>query len=233
MSDSLPVIKLCGLRSLDDALAAHEAGADYVGFVLVETATRYIPVDEVATIAAELRAHAAAEGRNAPRVVGVTMETGLDHLRWLYESAGLDVLQLAGGCDSGLLDALGHVPAIPVVHVGNGADPLEATRELAPRSEGVILDTYVEGEGGGSGRSFDWSAAAPVTAAFPNVLVAGGLTPGNVARALSESGAAGADVSSGIESAGAKDPLLMRAFVAAAMRDRATPTSSDQPKAPA
>jgi phosphoribosylanthranilate isomerase len=205
-------VKICGITSVEDARVAVEAGADAEGFVLWPKSPRYVTVAAARAIAATL----------PPFVhrVGVFVDASLEEMRTAADAIGLDVLQLHGNED---LESLGPLPrrAIKAVRVGPGFDPAEA-RRYEGRTAGVLLDTRVDGSGlpGGTGRSFDWSLARDLRQRSSYLVLAGGLTPDNVAEAVAAVRPDAVDVSSGVESApGRKDPQKVRAFVRAARGD--------------
>ena len=206
-------VKICGITSLEDARVAVDAGADAVGFVLWPGSPRYVSRETARDIAAALPPFVSR--------VGVFVDPTSDELRDAAEEIGLDVLQLHGNED---LDTLAPLPrrVLKAVRVGPGFDPEEALRHEG-RVAGVLLDAKAEGGlPGGTGRTFDWSLVRGVRLRGSYVVLAGGLTPENVAGAVKLVRPDAVDVSSGVESSpGRKDPRKIRAFISAARGERA------------
>lgn len=200
-------VKICGVTSAVDALAAADLGASAVGLNFVAASPRRIDVARASEIA---RALHEAHGRRV-LVVGVVADRSLDDLRALVRDAGLDCLQLHGHETPELLDAL--LPhAYKAVRV---AGPEDVARAAAFGGEHVLVDAKVEGMLGGSGATFDWSLVREL-AKTKKLTLAGGLTKANVARAIAEVSPYCVDVASGVERApGVKDPAEMRAFIEA------------------
>lgn len=196
-------IKICGMTNLNDALSALEAGADALGFVFYKKSPRYIEPD----IASEII-------RNLPplvTVVGVFVDEQIDRVRETAKFCCLDLLQFHG-FESPEYCEWYHNRVIKAFRVKD-ASSLEEVRKYKDQVSGYLLDSYSEDAYGGTGSTFDWSVAREISRLRP-VLLAGGLTPDNVARAISEVRPYGVDVSSGVESApGRKDMEKMRSFV--------------------
>jgi phosphoribosylanthranilate isomerase len=193
-------IKICGVRSVETALLALEAGADAIGLVVdVDDSPRRLPLEAAASIAAALpaRAMAVAVMRDPDPALAERWPG-----RWI---------QLHGGEDESLVARLGRTR-----HIIKGFrfDP-EAVRRWS-RCPGVEI-LLVDGSAGGRGGSFDHAdLAAMMPEIAKPVVLAGGLTPGNVAAAIRAVRPFAVDVSSGVESApGVKDHGLIRAFCAA------------------
>jgi phosphoribosylanthranilate isomerase len=200
-------VKICGITNLSDASAAIEAGADALGFVFYEASPRHISVEEAAEIVRELPPFVAKVGVfvDAPREV--VAETVL--------KCRLTAVQLHGNespefCHRVTCDV---IKAFRV----EGPESLEALRRYA--TSAWLLDSFVAGKPGGTGAQFKWELATRAKALGRPILLAGGLTPENVASAVKEVRPFGVDVSSGVESTPRKkDHLKVRAFVAAAKR---------------
>ncbi|CRK52261.1 N-(5'-phosphoribosyl)anthranilate isomerase [Rhodococcus sp. RD6.2] len=191
-------IKMCGLRNEATVDHAVELGVDAVGFVLAESPRRVTPEQ-----AAELRARVPA----GVLAVGVYVRMPLDEIVATASAAGLDHVQvhdLRSADDVRVLHDAG-LTVIRAVNSG-GADAVNA-------DFGADL-LLVDGAVAGAGVTWDWQDRSALPTG--RWILAGGLTPENVARAVTTSGAWGVDVSSGIESSrGVKDPELMTAFAAA------------------
>jgi phosphoribosylanthranilate isomerase len=217
------LVKICGLREPAHALAAAEAGADFVGLVFAESRRR-VSVDQGRALAAALGEPAAAASggaeqieallrRKRPLVVGVFADADAETVNRTAEAVGLDLVQLSGDEPWLMCDKLSR-PVLKAVKVRDGTSAEEIIAVLRPGAV-PLLDTHAEGALGGTGRPFDWAVAAAVARRFPIVL-AGGLTPENVGEAVRRVCPWAVDVSSGVETDGVKDVEKIRAFVGAA-----------------
>ncbi len=224
--------KICGIRSLADALAAAGAGADFVGMVFVPERHRRLSAGVAKDIVQALRSSA----DRVPQVVGLFADQPLGEVNRVIDACGLDLAQLCGKEANESLEYCRRVKArvIKVVHVDASAAGETAVDELAIRVGAyrgaghlVTLDRLIEGVQGGTGRSFDWDTAARLSQRGFSFLLAGGLSPENVARAVAEVKPWGVDVSSGVETGDVKDPQKIRAFIDNA---RQASVTSDQPR---
>lgn len=200
-------VKICGLTRLEDALAALEAGADYLGFVFAPSPRRIEP-------AAAARIIAALPAGSAERV-GVFVNETADRINAIAAEVGLTMVQLAGDEPPGIHARLA-LPAIKALRLRRGERP-EAMTGPAEAFAYLMIEPYVEGRYGGTGRTADWEAAAAVAGRLPGrVFLAGGLTPENVANAIARVRPFAVDASSRLESSpGIKDPQRIRKFVEA------------------
>jgi phosphoribosylanthranilate isomerase len=213
-------LKICGLRDAGNAIAAAEAGADFLGFNFVPGARRRVSADRGRDIVREYRRRWRGGG---PLLVGLFANQPADEVNETALGAGLDLVQLCGDEPPGYWKKM-RLPIIKQIKVGDGGDTEEAVAEVARRVSEVVggghialLDRHVAGALGGTGRSFDWSIAARV-AEHSEFLLAGGLTPDNVGRSIATVAPWGVDVSSGVETGGDKDPIRIRAFAAQVRR---------------
>lgn len=201
-------IKVCGIRDLDAALAAAEAGADAIGFVFVRGTSRYLPPDEAFEIMSCL-----------PPMVGTVA---------VLRDAMLDeFLEIEQQCPTAWTQLHGNEPEALVRDCGPGvirairfrADTIgrELTRWDAVEEVDAML---VDGSAGGTGEAFDWHALAPhMRAVSKPVIIAGGLTAQNVGEAIGACRPYAVDVSSGVESSpGVKDHAKIAAFCEAVRR---------------
>lgn len=198
-------IKICGVTSVEDARMVIAAGADAVGVNLIPSSKRVV---DLAT-AREVRE---AVGSSA-EVVAVVADFGVSRLLELRERTGIQWLQLHGAEPKAELAAvLPH--AYKAVRVGSAADVTDGRSFPGAR---LLTDAKVDGALGGTGHSFDWSLVSELARQRPLVL-AGGLGPDNVARAVESVSPFGVDTASGVEGADPrhKDPEKTRAFVRAA-----------------
>lgn len=201
-------VKVCGITHLDDALGAIAAGVDVLGFNFVPQSRRYVDVDLARDIIERIRG----------RILSVAVVANLptQEALELLSATGADRLQLHGDESPEYLRALGAC-AFKAVRVGAAPDVQEAS--LFP-GHPLLVDAKVEGQLGGTGRTIDWPLVAPL-AAQRALILAGGLTPDNVERAVRLVQPWGVDTASGVDHAGdprRKDPDKMRRFVAAARR---------------
>lgn len=208
-------VKICGVQRLTDAVAAAEAGADFVGLVFVPNRRRRVTHHEAQVIVSGLRT----SGGMIPKVVGLFADQLLDEVIGAVSTCGLELVQL---CGNESLDYCRRVPVpvIKVLHVPDAAgcdqDPIrlaESVQQYRNAGHLVTLDRQVDGLQGGTGQTFDWSIAAKVSQRGASFLLAGGLTPDNVAQAVALVRPWGVDVSSGAETNGAKDPQKIRSFI--------------------
>ena len=207
-------VKICGIRALDDGLAAADAGADFIGMVFVPERHRRITPEAAKVIVDGVRN----SGGPVPRIVGLFADQLLDEVNAIVEYCGLDLAQL---CGKESVEYAGQVgcDVIKVVHVAESATASddagtgERVKDYSGVGHLVTLDRYVEGIQGGTGEGFDWSVAASLSQAGLPFLLAGGLSPENVAQAIAEVRPWGVDVSSGVETGGKKDHQKIRDFM--------------------
>ncbi|MEZ4861547.1 MAG: phosphoribosylanthranilate isomerase [Caldilineaceae bacterium] len=213
-------VKICGLTNLADAEVAIAAGADLLGFILYAKSPRYVTPAAVAEIVTTLRAQAGTQGTRLPRLVGVFVNAPQDEIMATVTQVGLDFVQLHGN----------ETPALVTAFAGRAYKalrPAEATlaraqaAEFAPLGPATgpawMLDAYDPAAYGGTGKQADWQVAATLAQQHPGLLLAGGLTPENVAAAIRTVHPWGVDVGSGVEAApGRKDHTKVQQFVAMA-----------------
>lgn len=213
-------VKICGLTTPEDACHAVHAGADMLGLNFVPTSKRYISLDIAEHIVANVDDHAL--------IVGVFADNDTDTIINTVQTLKLHVVQLHGRESAQqtatLLNTLPDIRIIrscPVAALDDLAQLHSCVRHFpAPeRLEALLLDTAVAGASGGTGKSFDWNLVHQAgldsdRAGLPPILLAGGLTPHNVAQAVSMTRLDGVDVAGGVESApGRKDTASMQAFI--------------------
>ncbi|NJN67387.1 MAG: phosphoribosylanthranilate isomerase [Chloroflexaceae bacterium] len=215
------LVKICGLRTVETALAAARSGADMLGFVFAPSRRR-ITQEQAATIIAELRHH----GVGAEvKMVGLFVNEPPAVINAAIAHCNLDYVQLSG--DERPEQAWGiDRPVIKSVRLsGDPSEQAWIDRAGSPTIEGgeparspalapypLIVDAHVPGSYGGSGTLADWDQAAALAKRLP-LLLAGGLTPANVAAAIEHVRPRGVDVSSGVETNGVKDSSLIEAFL--------------------
>ena len=213
-------LKIDGLRDVSNAVAAADAGADFLGFVFVPGARRQLTRETARDIIREYRR---LRGPGGPRLVGLFADQPQDEVDSTARHCGLDMAQLCGDEPSEYWQGL-SLPVIKMVKVHeNGPVDTVVARvstlvdRVASLGHTVVLDKHHAGEKGGTGRSFDWRIAGAI-AACHDFFLAGGLTPENVARAIDVAHPWGVDVSSGVETDGVKDTQKIMAFAAAVRR---------------
>jgi phosphoribosylanthranilate isomerase len=227
-------VKICGIQQLEHALVAAEAGADYIGLVFVPGRRRRVEVAAAREIVARIRALGGSDpigrgqgrnvpGVNVPKVVGLFADQAGEEVNEVVRKCGLDLVQL---CGQESLDYCRQVRArvIKVLHVpGSGvadaAGFLANIRRFRESGNLVTLDRQVDGRPGGTGLSFDWDIAGQMSRQGQEFMLAGGLTPDNLAEAIARVRPWGVDVSSGVETGGVKDPVKIRAFVGTARQN--------------
>lgn len=238
----MTLVKICGNRTPEDVLAAAEAGADFVGMVFARSSRRVDVAEAQAMVRAlgkpldeyemaipppaqpHVREHIGEWFQHGARVieshlrarrpltVGVFADQPIEEVNELALEAGVDLVQLSGdeSWETCLLIAR---PVIQTVHVS----PLDAPSDALDRVEpGFALALHLDSAHGpyrgGSGQTFDWDVAREVATSVP-LMLAGGLTPENVAEAIARVHPWAVDVSSGTETDGRKDPARVRRFI--------------------
>jgi phosphoribosylanthranilate isomerase len=205
-------VKICGIRTLEQATAALEAGADYLGFIFYPPSHRYVEPAAVSEIVAACRAQFGDAGRWG--AVGVFVDVPLEQARSICSDARLDLAQLCGAEDRTYAEALG-TPVVRVVHVDGSGAPAASTVAADHGAARVLLDTKADGRYGGTGTTYPWTS---VRSAAAEAFLAGGLTPANVAEAIRTARPWAVDVSTGVERDRLKDPALVRAFISEVRR---------------
>jgi phosphoribosylanthranilate isomerase len=196
-------VKICGIRALDEALAAQELGVDALGFNFWEHSPRYIALAEAEAIIRELNPFVAC--------IGVFVNERAERVREIQQRLGLGAVQLHGDESSECCSALAPIKVIKAFRVKEGFVP-ESVR--AYKVNAILLDAGVPGQFGGTGRSFDWRVALEVKQYGPLVL-AGGLSAENVGEAIQRVRPSVIDVCSGVEAEpGRKDLQKMKRLMA-------------------
>ncbi len=209
-------VKICGITNLEDALATVEAGADLLGFIFYEPSPRYVAPEVVREIVAIIR------GGSSPQFVGVFVNAPLETVAHVLTCCQLDAVQLHGeeppefvhhfqGRAFKALRPQSQLEAEALIQKYHPPNHLTNQPFLPP----FLLDAYHPTLYGGTGQVTDWTMAANIARRYP-IMLAGSLTPANVAEAIQAVHPWGVDVSSGVERAkGRKDHAKVRAFIEA------------------
>jgi len=210
-------VKICGLTNFEDASFALEAGADYLGFIFYPPSPRAITPEEATRLVRQLRDIYGAE---TPTLVGLFVNETAEHIRAVLESVHLDLAQLSGDESPEILQALAG-RAYKSIRPQDPAQALELARLCARAGEdehpSLLLDAYHPTLYGGTGHQADTELARLLAQACPRLMLAGGLTPENVAQRAAQVRPFAVDVASGVEaSKGRKDPAKVRAFIQSA-----------------
>jgi len=195
-------VKICGITRVEDGHAAALAGAHAIGLVFHAASARCVTTERARAIVQWLPPFVTA--------VGLFVDAPAEQVRQILREVPLQLLQIHGAEPPNYCGAF-PVPYIKAIRVKAGVDLLQCAGRYAS-AKGLLLDACVEGVAGGTGESFDWDLI-PDAIALPIVL-AGGLTPGNVGAAVRKVRPWAVDVSSGVErEKGIKDAAAIAAFI--------------------
>lgn len=197
-------IKLCGLSRTCDIAAANELGPDYIGFVFAKGSKRYIPPDRAEKLKALL-----AENIKA---VGIFVDETPEAVADLLNSGVIDMAQLHGDEDETYIRRLRQLTGRPIIRAFRIKEAADIEKAKKSSADHVLLDSSA-----GTGTLFDWQLIQNMKRPY---FLAGGLTPENVAEAVTRCHPFAVDVSSAIETDGVKDMAKMAAFVAAVRREK-------------
>jgi phosphoribosylanthranilate isomerase len=203
-------IKICGIREPAMALHAANAGADAIGLNFHRPSPRYVEPSQAAAIAQSLPPYVMA--------VGLFVNLTESEVRAIVDQVPLHMLQFQGDEEAAFCESFG-LPYVRAVRMEEGADLLEYASRFA-RARALLLDAHVPGLAGGTGRTFDWKAI-PRGLPMP-IILSGGLTVENVARAVRDVQPWAVDVASGVEAErGVKDPRRIDEFIRSVRREDA------------
>lgn len=209
-------IKICGIREEVHALAAVEAGADFIGFVFAPTRRQVSPAEAHEIV------DTVKKSSSAIKLVGVFVDTPASEVNKIADFCGLDWVQLSGNESWEYCRQITR-PIIKAFRVGQqlreeiDSELTVGLKTLSLQRFITLLDSQVEGKYGGTGITFNWRLAQQVAKELP-VIIAGGLNPENVAQAIEMATPWGVDVSSGVETDGTKDIAKIKAFIEAVRR---------------
>ena len=195
-------VKICGITRIEDATAAARAGADAIGLVFEPKSPRYVKPEQAQAIMHAMPPFVT--------VVGLFVNAAPDTVETVLNRVSLDLLQFHGN-ETPEQCRRYHRPYVKAIHMRPDVNLHDQARRYAD-AEGLLLDTAAANVAGGSGQTFDWSLV-PTDLGKPLIL-AGGLTPENVAEAVRQVHPFAVDVSSGVESSkGIKDAGKISAFI--------------------
>ena len=195
-------IKICGITNLEDALLAAELGADALGFIFYPKSPRKVAPEAARQIIAQLPPFVAS--------VGVFVDEAAAVVQELAARVGLDWVQLHGQESPEYCRNLGR-RVIKGFRIRD-AESLRPLADYRGSAQALLLDTYKQGQVGGTGTAFDWQLAREAKK-YGRIILAGGLTADNVAQAIRVARPQAVDTASGTEAApGKKDPAKLRAF---------------------
>lgn len=197
-------IKICGITSVEDALAAARLGADAIGLVFYPPSPRYVEVEQAAEIAAALPPFVT--------TVGLFVNADEQTIADVVSRVRIDLIQFHGNeCKD--YCGLHQRPYIKAVRMSDDVDLDKQLNDFS-QARGLLLDTYKAGVPGGTGEQFNWDRVPAHLA--DKIILAGGLTPENVKDAVAQVHPYAVDVSGGVESApGKKDTEKMARFIEA------------------
>lgn len=211
-------VKICGITTLDDALASVQAGADMLGLNFYAPSPRYLQPQDAQVIVSKLRE---ALGDQMPLLVGVFVNESAEKINDIVRLVGLDYAQLSGDEPATTLESLGGI-AFKALRPRSLQDALAATVAfsadgIAPRAPSLLVDAHNPKLYGGTGERASTEIALAVKANTPRLMLAGGLNPENVGEAVQAVRPWGVDVASGVEGsqAGRKAVEKVKAFITA------------------
>lgn len=209
---SIPRVKICGITSVDDALAAVNAGADAIGLVFYQPSSRYVEMHTASLIAKSVGPFVT--------VVGLFVNASKSEIDHVLASVDLHVLQFHGDESAAFCEQF-HRPYMKAIRMKPDLKLMPAIKPYS-NSVGILLDAYRKGVPGGTGETFDWGRVPVSDNSLPPIILAGGLNPINVADAVNATSPYGVDVSGGVEmdprstqyAPGKKDAVKMARFIA-------------------
>lgn len=204
-------VKICSLREVEHAQFVLDAGADLFGLIFAAGRRRQVTPERAREIVRAVRVGSA--GR-PPLAVGVFVDLPAAEINAIVRAADLDLVQLHGSEPPELLAEL-DVPAIKALssQPSDSLAAIESTLRSFATARQPPIAYLIDGQHGGTGTRADWALAGEIARGWP-VMLAGGLTPGNVSEAISTVGPLAVDVSSGVETDGYKDAAKIAAFAA-------------------
>ncbi len=208
-------IKMCGIRTFDNAMMVIESGVDIIGFNFYPRSPRYISPGDCMRLVVRLET-ALREEMSKITMMGVFVNSERDNMHAVFRDCHLDMIQLSGDEPPEVLEMLGE-RSFKVLRPTTFEEFSDAVQRYPRRTMAPawMIDTFRPGQYGGTGQPADWELVRRIAQQAP-VLLAGGLTAENVAEAIRRVNPWGVDVASGVESApGVKDPQKVQRFVQA------------------
>ena len=198
-------VKICGITSPEQALMVQQSGADALGLVIYQKSPRYVDIDQAATIRAAIN--------DSVLAIALLVNPSEDLVNQVIAQVKPDYIQFHGDETPEFCQQFNY-PFIRAVRMRDGLD-IDAEVAAYNAEGGFLFDAWSDDLYGGTGHSFDWSRL-PTTTDY-KLILAGGLTPDNVAEAIAKTEPYMVDVSGGVEaSPGIKDPIKVQALVAQA-----------------
>jgi len=205
-------VKICGISDIESAIAASEAGTDYLGIVFAPSKRQVTPEKALQIVEAVQQLDSLAQ------IVGVFVNKPAAEVNQIADYCKLDWVQLSGDENWGYCKKI-ETPLIKVFHIAPDARQAEIATDVwkgyafvPPNRLICLMDSAVSGAYGGTGTPFNWQVAKSVAQKF-SVMIAGGLTPDNVGELMRLTRPWGVDVSSGVETNGRKDITKIKAFI--------------------
>lgn len=197
-------VKICGITNLEDALKAHELGADFLGFVFFDKSPRKIDAEKARSIIEKLPKETVK--------VGLFFDQDMETVKSVAKKCSLDILQLHGDETSHYCKSLKPFFKIIKSFKVKDASSIAGVTNYED-VDYYLFDTYVKNVPGGTGKSFNWDILKGMDFKKP-IFLAGGLTPKNVGEAIKSLSPFAVDVASGVEkSPGSKDHKLLKEFI--------------------
>ena len=198
-------VKICGITSVEDALCAKKAGADYIGLVFYHKSPRRVSLSKAALIRKEV-------GKRV-KVVGVFVNRDKQVIDKIKKDVGLDLIQLHGDEDLDCCYQFSAKEIIKAIRIKDNSRILD--KYINSDLKNILLDKYSSVAYGGAGKPFDWELAKDFVEKFSGkVFLSGGLNVENVASAISKVKPFAVDVSTGVEiKPGIKDHKKVREFI--------------------
>lgn len=198
-------VKICGLTKLADIHAVNEYLPDYAGFILSQPYRRYVDIANLAFLRKQLN--------HRIRAVGVFVNEAPEYIFKYLEQDLIDIVQLHGNEDNDfILEIKREYPFFPLIRSFEIHDEKDIRSANLSLADLVLLDA-----GKGSGKTFDWNLLAGMKRPY---ILAGGLNPDNISKALAKCDPFAVDTSSGVETNGNKDPEKIKAFIAAVRKEQ-------------
>ncbi len=196
-------IKICGITNMEDAMLACEWGADALGFIFYRKSKRYIAPEIARSVISSLPPFIT--------TVGVFVNHSLEEIIAIKDKTAINMVQLHGD-ETPEFCSLVPLKVIKAIRV---KDNLDVDKVAQYPVQAILFDTYSDAEYGGTGKSFNWEILQNISN-LSNIILSGGLSPENVAQAISTVKPYAVDVSSGVEeSPGKKDHMKLKKFIEA------------------